>query len=80
MIRINSIYEMLDECAPGHTRSSKLHHIWVTYNSKTYRKLPKGSHGKPTNYPVEPGLVRSLARMLQIEECARNHLGIRLIS
>jgi hypothetical protein len=52
----------------------------VTYNSKTYRKLPKGPHGKPANYPVEQGLVRSMARMFQIEECARNHLGIRLIS
>jgi hypothetical protein len=80
VIKINSTYEMLDECAPGYTRSPKLHHVWVTYNSKTYRKLPKGPHGKPANYPVEQGLVRSMARMFQIEECARNHLGIRLIS
>jgi hypothetical protein len=51
----------------------------VTYQSKTYRKLPKGPHGKRAkNYPVEPGIVRSMARMFEIEECAREHLGIRL--
>ena len=79
MIKIDSVYEMLEACAPGHTLSTKTHHVWVTYQSKTYRKLPKGPHGKGAkNYPVEPGIVRSMARTFEIEECAREHLGIRL--
>jgi hypothetical protein len=38
--------------------------------------LPLGPHGRRVNPEIETGYVRSLARHLGIEECARSHLAL----
>lgn len=69
---------MLDTCAHGFSAETKKHRVWVTFNGKTFRDLPKGPHGRASNYPVEPGCVRKMARLFEIEECAKSQLGIKL--
>lgn len=65
---------MLDACAPGYGRREHEHAHHVTYNDKTYRKLPLGKHGARKNPEIESGHVRALARHLNIVACAQREL------
>lgn len=65
---------MLDGCAPGHTIRRKKQQHWVTYNERTYWRLPTGEHGS-TNPDIEVGHVRKMIRHLWIDDdCARRLL------
>ncbi len=67
---------MLDDCAPGHTRTPTNHNMRIAYNGKTHYRFPLGSHGKTRGgkkYQVEFGHVKNLIRMLEIMECAKGH-------
>jgi hypothetical protein len=76
VVHLLDIWTMLDQCAPGHVRKQGKHHWIVSYGDKTYHALPLGPHGRRVNPEIETGYVRSLARHLGIEECARTHLAL----
>jgi hypothetical protein len=76
VVSLAEIIRMLDACAAGYRIEEKLHHYWVTYNGKTFRTLPKGSHAnrghRATEAEIEFGYVRSMIRDLEIDcPCAR---------
>ncbi len=67
---------MLDKCAPGYTRQTKTHNIWVTYKGKTFYSLPKGEHGAK-NPETQVGHIRQMINHLEIDmECAKEELEI----
>ena len=37
-IALRVVWAMPAECAPGHAVEEKLHHYWVRYQGKTYRR------------------------------------------
>lgn len=74
MVRLLDIWAMLDACAPGHVRRQGRHHWIVSYEGRTYHTLPLGPHGRRINPEIATGYVRSLARHLRIEDCARRLL------
>jgi hypothetical protein len=74
LIRLDKIKEMLDECAPGAVIEGRLHRNWVSYNGKTYRGLPLGSHGARKNPEIQVGHVKRLARFFEILDCAKRML------
>lgn len=75
-VRLNKIWEMLDECAPGYTSQTKEHYIWVTFNENTFRSLPKGRHGAK-NPEIQVGHIRAMIRFLGIDmECAQGELEV----
>ncbi len=74
MIPLGDVWAMLETCAPGYGRREGEHAHIVTYQGKTYRSLPLGRHGRRKNPPIESGFVRSMARHLGIEACARRRV------
>jgi hypothetical protein len=73
LVPLETVRAMLDECAPGHTATRKTHHFWVTYQGKTFQRLPLGEHGarRPEVYI---GHVRAMVRLFGIRECARRFI------
>jgi hypothetical protein len=47
LVRLNDIWEMLRECAPGATSRPTAHHYKVTFNQRTFHTLPLGKR-QPT--------------------------------
>jgi hypothetical protein len=77
VVRLDDVFLMLDRCAAGHTRRASREYWRVTYNGKTYRALPLGSHGRRHNPEIESGHVRSLVRHLGIDRaCADRFVNI----
>jgi hypothetical protein len=77
VVKLDDIWSMLDDCAPGHTRKASQHYWAVTFGGKTYRSLPLGPHGRRHNPDVEAGHVRSLIRHLDIStDCAKKHVNV----
>ncbi|MEW5980817.1 MAG: hypothetical protein AB1806_00440 [Acidobacteriota bacterium] len=72
--RLADIWRMLDVCLPGYRRQLKLHRYWVTHSGRTYRGLPKGSHGS-TNPEIHVSHIRRLAAFFNIVACAERELG-----
>lgn len=73
-IALQANWQMLERCAPGHTRQMRTHHWVIRFNGKTYPTLPLGPHGKRENPEIQIGHVRKLARHLGILECAKSVL------
>lgn len=70
------VWAMLDDCAPGHTRTPTKHNMRITFRGQTYPRFPLGPHGKKRGgkrYEVKIGHVRNLVRLFQITECAEKH-------
>ena len=78
MIQLTQVFNMLTECATGHSVLEKTHHFWIRYGSLVFIGLPKGGHGKLGNHAIEAGHVRRMSRILQIEDCAFGFLGSRI--
>lgn len=74
VVRLDDVWAMLRACAPGCRPKETDHHWAVTYQGKTYRRLPLGSHGRRHNPEIEAGHVRQMVRFLGIEDCARRRL------
>ena len=70
LVRENSVWAALEECAPGAIVEVKLHRKWITVDGKTYRGFPRGGHGK-RNPEVELGHVRKLVRFFDILDCMK---------
>lgn len=66
---------MLDQCAPGHTRTETDHHFCVRFNGKVFPTLPKGQHGK-SNPGIQKGVLKKMARHLGILDCAKRSLAL----
>ncbi len=65
---------MLDSCAAGYTRRQTNHHWVIRYQGKVYPGFPLGEHGKRTNVNIQIGHVRHVARLFEIDDCAKRHL------
>lgn len=63
-VSFRDIIAMLEECAPGHTRTLATHSYKIQYNGRTYGALPKFDN-------IEKGHVRKMARHLGILDCAK---------
>lgn len=74
-VPLRDIWEMLDKCAPGHTRKLGTHYYCIQYNGRAYRSFPKGEHGR-ANPPIERGHIKRMARLLQIYDCASKTLNL----
>ena len=69
-VRLNAIWKMLDRCAPGHIRTLRTHHWWITWGGLSFRELPKGS-GPHRNALVRFQNVEKIVRVLRIDpDCA----------
>jgi hypothetical protein len=74
-IKLSEIEAMLEKCSPGSRIVKKKHRHWVLDpKGSIYRGLPRGAHGKK-DPEIEFGHVRSMARHLGFEECAKKHFG-----
>lgn len=74
-IALEEIWAMLDTCAPGHERREREHNFAITYNGKTFPRLPRGPHGKRGgNTTIQAGHVKQMVRLLGIEECAKTRI------
>lgn len=74
-VSLKEIWQMLEHCAPGHTRQMRTHHWVIRYKDKTYSALPLGPHGKRENPEIELGHVRKMSRHLEILDCAKSALS-----
>lgn len=74
-VSLKTVWAMLDDCAPGHTRQLHTHHYCIRYNGHTYPTFPKGEHGK-ADPPVQLGHVKRMVRLFDIYECAKKHVPI----
>ena len=68
-VPLKDIWEMLDQCAPGHTRHETDHFYRICYGTQTFPNFPKKRQ-------VDRGYVKKMARHLGVLDCAKNHLGI----
>jgi hypothetical protein len=67
-IKAQSVWNMLAVCAPGFSYKAKPHNVWILYNGRTYRGLPKYQE-------IDVHHVRKMLRHLAVDmECARRHL------
>lgn len=67
---------MLEACAPGHVfRAHGDHYYLVAFNGRTFPSLPRGAHGK-SNPEIQIGVVKRMARLLDILACAERQLQI----
>jgi hypothetical protein len=67
---------MLDGCASGWSSKLKEHHIWILWNGRTYRAMPKGrGRSEYTDHDIKIQHVRQMLTYLGIDEaCARTAL------
>ena len=75
-VTLREIWDMLEVCAPGHTREPKTHNWRMTFGTKVFPTLPVGEHGarKSGSTEIQVGVVKKMARELGILECAKNNL------
>lgn len=73
-IPLKDVWAMLNACAPGWTARQGQHNWIVTYNGKTFYRLPLGPHGKRVNPSIEIGHIKQMVRLLGIEDCAKKHI------
>ena len=72
---LKTIFDMLEDCAPGHRCAKKKHHWWVYWKAATFPSLPLGEHGARENPDIQFGVIRQMIRQLKIGwECARRHI------
>jgi hypothetical protein len=76
VVKLNDVWAMLDQCAPGYTKRASREYWIVGYCGKTYRTLPLGRHGRRQNPEIESGHVRSMARHFGILPCASGLLDL----
>jgi len=71
---LTHVLEMLEECAPGHTRHLGDHTYRVCYNGLTFFRLGSGKKSDRRKY-IRGGNLRAMVRMFEIEDCANAFLG-----
>lgn len=75
-VPLKEIWAMLEHCAPGFERRERTHNWLVTWNGRSFPRLPVGPHGNRQNPGIEIGHIRQMVRMLGIDvECVRQHVG-----
>ena len=61
LVRLRTIQDMLDACAPGWKADDSDHYWIVSYKGKTFERLPLGKHGPRTNTEGQLGYALELA-------------------
>jgi hypothetical protein len=67
------VWKMLNKCAPGWTKIEHTHDYRIDYNGRTMYSFPLGNR-KMKRGEVQIHFVRKLARVLDIEDCAKEVL------
>ena len=76
-VKLDAVWAMLDECLQGHERKASEEYWTVKFNSRSYRHLPVGPHGRKTNVSLKSGHIRSLVRFFDIgDECVAKYLDL----
>lgn len=74
VVRLSTVWAMLQDCAKGYTRRTTDHHHRIEYNGRIYPTLPLGKHGRRHDEEIEAAHVRKLVRFLQLgADCAKKH-------
>jgi hypothetical protein len=70
------VREMLESCATGSKIKLKEHRIWILWNGKIYRGMPKGpGRSEYTNHDVKVMHVRQMVTYLGISmSCAKRFI------
>lgn len=68
-VKLNAVWELLNHCAPGHTKKEGDHYWRIYFQGKTYPNFPTGKHAK--NKEIQYGHIKRMIRHLEIEDCAR---------
>jgi hypothetical protein len=78
IVDLIDVFELLDRCAPGHTRKATTHHWCIRWNGKTFPTLSLGAHGKGRGSgrtDIFAAHVRQMIVQLGISvECAKQSL------
>lgn len=79
VVQLKVVWDILDRCAPGHSRELKKHGWRIVYAAFVYPVFAKGKHAKGmnpkrNNPEVFAGELRQLARLFEIEDCVRDAL------
>jgi hypothetical protein len=72
-VPLQSVWAMLDVCAPGWKKKARTHNYLVQWKALRYPALPRGEHGR-TNPDIQLSHVRKLVRHFGIETCAKEQL------
>ena len=76
-VSLEEIWAMLNHCAPGWDCKEREHNFAITYNGKTFPRLPRGPHGKRGgNVRIQIGHIKQMVRFLGIEECAAKYIEL----
>ncbi len=74
-VKLKNIWKMLKKCAPGYTKDQGEQKWIIKFKDKEYLDIPLGSHGKKDGQAdIERGVVRSMVRHFEIEECASKEI------
>lgn len=74
-VLLRAVFDMLNECAPGHQITQTDHYIRVRWSGKVYPSLPRGEHGKrEARAEIQIPHVRKMVRILGIQDCAHRFL------
>lgn len=75
LVRLKVIETMLDSCAKGWKCDDSDHYWVITFNGKTFPKLPLGKHGRRTNPEVKLGYAKKLATFFGLSRaCVEKHV------
>jgi hypothetical protein len=75
-VRITLVWSMLDACCGrgNWTADEKKHYYCVRYGRHTFPVLPKGEHGRGNRAEIQLGVIKRMARLFEILDCAQREL------
>jgi len=77
VVRLDDVWQMLDNCLPGHEKISKPHRWNVKFNGRLYHEVPLGRHGARANPEIETGHIRGLVKFFGIKkDCYENFVNL----
>ena len=75
VVKLKRVWQMLDDCAAGHSKTANQEYWTIRYGGKTFRKFPTGAHGNRRNPEVERGHVKAMVRhFLLPADCVARHI------
>ena len=78
VVKLNDVWEMLNECLPGYVATEKPHRWMVKHKGRIFPRLPVGEHGRRVNPETFAGHVRSLVNFFDIpSDCVAKYLDLK---
>jgi hypothetical protein len=77
LVKLDDVWEMLDNCLSGYTRTPKTHRWNVKHKGRIYHEVPLGKHGARKNPEIETGHIRGLVTFFGIKKnCYEQYVSI----